>query len=258
MLDTFRSVGLGYLTLGQPSTTFSGGEAQRARLASELAAPTAQHTLYLLDEPTSGLHPADVVCLMRHLRKLVDTGHSVVVIEHNPDVICSSDWILDLGPDSADNGGEIVYSGPTKVASLDDSPFSKPWGQELNKKNGERYSRSPFVWGVFFGGRVQDSRNHRFHSDQDESCLIQSDKRTHPTSFSQQCNLFAFILGRSMTCPNLSQTNFALSAASNFTLSFCTSHEAKKSCIAENTRSMMLAEDTNDDHKSQSETLPST
>ena len=112
VLETFRNVGLGYLTLGQPATTFSGGEAQRAKLASELAAQTAQHTLYLLDEPTGGLHPADVACLMRHLRQLVNSGHSVVVIEHNPDVIRGSDWILDIGPDSADQGGEIVFSGP--------------------------------------------------------------------------------------------------------------------------------------------------
>ena len=115
VLDTCRSIGLGYLTLGQPATTFSGGEAQRAKLASELAAPTSQHTLYLLDEPTSGLHPADVACLMRHLRQLVNSGHSVVVIEHNLDVIRGSDWILDIGPDSADQGGEIVFSGPPHV-----------------------------------------------------------------------------------------------------------------------------------------------
>jgi excinuclease ABC subunit A len=115
VLATFQNIGLGYLTLGQPSTTFSGGEAQRAKLASELAAPTSQHTLYLLDEPTSGLHPADVACLMQHLRELVNAGHSVVVIEHNPDVVRCSDWILDIGPDSADNGGEIVYSGPANA-----------------------------------------------------------------------------------------------------------------------------------------------
>ena len=117
VLDTFRKVGLGYLKLGQPSTTFSGGEAQRAKLASELAAPMSKHTLYLLDEPTSGLHPADVACLMRHLRELVNAGHSVVVIEHNVDVIRCSDWIVDLGPDSADKGGEIVYSGPAISAA---------------------------------------------------------------------------------------------------------------------------------------------
>ena len=115
VLDTFRSVGLGYMTLGQPATTFSGGEAQRAKLASELAAPTAQHTLYLLDEPTSGLHPADVACLMSHLRKLVDSGHSVVVIEHNADAIRCSDWILEIGPDSAVQGGQVVFTGPPCV-----------------------------------------------------------------------------------------------------------------------------------------------
>lgn len=112
VIETFRSVGLGYLTLGQPATTFSGGEAQRAKLAAELAAPSSQHTLYLLDEPTSGLHPADVGCLMRHLRQLVVSGHSVIVIEHNPDVVRCSDWIIDIGPDSASLGGEVVYAGP--------------------------------------------------------------------------------------------------------------------------------------------------
>ena len=112
ILNTFRNVGLGYLPLGQPATTFSGGEAQRAKLASELAAPTLQHTLYLLDEPTSGLHPADIACLMSHLRQLVNGGHSVIVIEHNADVIHGSDWILDIGPESANRGGEVVFAGP--------------------------------------------------------------------------------------------------------------------------------------------------
>ena len=111
VLDTFRNIGLGYLTLGQPATTFSGGEAQRAKLASELAAPSSQHTLYLLDEPTSGLHPADIGRLMRHLRQLVTSGHSVIVIEHNPDVIRSSDWLLDIGPGSAAHGGAVVFAG---------------------------------------------------------------------------------------------------------------------------------------------------
>ncbi len=114
ILATFCSVGLGYLKLGQPATTFSGGEAQRARLASELATPSSEHTLYVLDEPTSGLHPADVHRLLSHLQKLVAVGHSVIVIEHQVDMIRSSDWIIDIGPDSADLGGEVIFAGPPK------------------------------------------------------------------------------------------------------------------------------------------------
>lgn len=111
ILSAFNSVGLGYVTLGQPANTFSGGEARR-QLASELATPSNKHTLYVLDEPTSGLHPADVDRLMTHLRTLVVAGHSVVVIEHQLDVIRAADWLIDIGPDSADRGGEVVYSGP--------------------------------------------------------------------------------------------------------------------------------------------------
>jgi excinuclease ABC subunit A len=81
-------------------------------LASELAAPSNEHTLYVLDEPTSGLHPADVNRLRIHLRRLIEAGHSVIVIEHQLDIIRSSDWIIDIGPDSADLGGEVVYTGP--------------------------------------------------------------------------------------------------------------------------------------------------
>jgi excinuclease ABC subunit A len=111
VLAAFQNVGLGYLTLGQPATTFSGGELQRAKLASEFAMPAHEHTLYVLDEPTRGLHPVDVQKLVGHLRQLVTHGHSVVVIEHNQEVVLSSDWTIDIGPDAAADGGQIVFQG---------------------------------------------------------------------------------------------------------------------------------------------------
>ena len=126
VLAAFQSVGLGYVTLGQPATTFSGGESQRARLASELAIPSNEHTLYVLDEPTRGLHPADVQKLVRHLQKLVTLGHSVVVIEHNSEVLLSSDWVIDIGPDSAARGGQIVFNGrPEQLAECVESETGK-------------------------------------------------------------------------------------------------------------------------------------
>jgi excinuclease ABC subunit A len=115
ILATYCSVGLGYLPLGQPSTTFSGGEAQRAKLAAELSSPAIEHTLYVLDEPTSGLHPADVHRLFSHLRQLISRGHSIVVIEHQLDVIRAADWVLDIGPGSADQGGALVFAGTPRA-----------------------------------------------------------------------------------------------------------------------------------------------
>ena len=123
-LQTLLDVGLGYIKLGQPSTTLSGGEAQRVKLATELSKRATGRTLYVLDEPTTGLHTADVHRLLDVLQRLTDAGNTVVVIEHNLDVIKSCDHVIDLGPEGGNAGGEIVCAGTPEQVAMHETSYT--------------------------------------------------------------------------------------------------------------------------------------
>ncbi|MHC5062067.1 MAG: excinuclease ABC subunit UvrA, partial [Planctomycetota bacterium] len=133
LIKAVCDVGLGYMTLGQSSTTLSGGEAQRVKLASELGKPSTGHTLYLLDEPTTGLHFADIHNLLNVLRRLCDLGNTVVVIEHNLDVIKMADYIIDLGPEGGDAGGEVIATGPPEEIIKADGSYTAKYLKEKLK-----------------------------------------------------------------------------------------------------------------------------
>jgi excinuclease ABC subunit A len=129
-VQALNDVGLGYMRLGQPATTLSGGEAQRVKLAAELCKVATGRTIYILDEPTTGLHFADIQRLLEVLQRLVDAGNSIVVIEHNLDVIKVSDYLIDLGPEGGDEGGSLIAVGtPERIAAVPESytgNFLKP------------------------------------------------------------------------------------------------------------------------------------
>ena len=123
-LQTLHDVGLDYIRLGQAATTLSGGEAQRVKLATELSRRATGRTLYILDEPTTGLHFADIRRLLEVLNQLVDQGNTVVIIEHNMDVIKTADWVIDLGPEGGNEGGRVIASGTPEDVARQDKSFT--------------------------------------------------------------------------------------------------------------------------------------
>ncbi len=137
-METLARVGLGYVKVGQQANTLSGGEAQRVKLAKELSRRATGRTLYILDEPTTGLHFHDVAKLLEVLQELVDSGNSVVVIEHNLEVIKTADWVIDLGPEGGDGGGEIVAVGTPETIAAAPRSHTGAFLRELLTRRPER------------------------------------------------------------------------------------------------------------------------
>ncbi len=164
-LEPLRAVGLGYMKLGQPVPTLSGGEAQRLKLAGHLVQTTSQRTLFLFDEPTTGLHFDDIATLLRAFNQLIERGHSIVVIEHNLDVIRAADWILDLGPEGGDAGGEIICVGaPADVAKCDRSHTGAALrGLSALPKIAESPA-TPYAAGANHSIRIHNAREHNLKS----------------------------------------------------------------------------------------------
>ncbi|MDQ6774586.1 MAG: excinuclease ABC subunit UvrA, partial [Candidatus Dormibacteraeota bacterium] len=140
-LRTLRDVGLGYIRLGQPATQLSGGEAQRVKLSTELSRRDTGKTIYVLDEPTTGLHYADVERLLAVLHRLVDHGNTVVVIEHNLDVLKTADWILDLGPDGGERGGRLVAEGTPEELAVAPGSYTGEYLRPILARAGRRLAR---------------------------------------------------------------------------------------------------------------------
>ena len=144
MLSALNDVGLSYVKLGQASTTLSGGEAQRVKLATELGKRSTGHTLYILDEPTTGLHFDDVRKLLGVLDRLADQGNTVVVIEHNMEVIKTADWLIDLGPEGGDRGGRLVAQGPPEaVIEVEESHTGRFLAEHLHRQQSTRNQHQP-------------------------------------------------------------------------------------------------------------------
>jgi excinuclease ABC subunit A len=130
-LQTLYDVGLGYITLGQSATTLSGGEAQRIKLAKELSKRSTGKTLFILDEPTTGLHFHDIELLLKVLHRLKEQGNTIIVIEHNLDVIKTADWIIDLGPEGGSQGGQLIANGSPEKVAKDKKSFTGKYLKEM-------------------------------------------------------------------------------------------------------------------------------